>query len=298
MTRARPPLATPRTDHPPFRSLSRSRARLVDAASARRWRFCCSSSCPPACCSARRRRLGQQHPGQLGLRDPQLRLVARHRPCRHADLGAAAPGDAHWRNSLNRFAETMTLFAVDLRRALSDPASRAALALLLDGSLSEHDERLAAVQEPAGLGLLRGADLSHRLGGVLVSSALIPDLAAVRDRARTRRRAGVLRAGALGWRGSARHWARWQQAYRLMAALAVPLVVRCTAISALLFAAGPIPGWDSTVFPPYFVLGAAFSGFAVVSMIADRAAPRASACATSSPSAISTCSASCCSRPA
>ncbi|WP_343715553.1 NrfD/PsrC family molybdoenzyme membrane anchor subunit [Inquilinus sp.] len=61
---------------------------------------------------------------------------------------------------------------------------------------------------------------------------------------------------------------RWRQAYRLTAAIAVPLVVSVHSEISLLFAAGPIPGWNSTVFPPYFVLGAAFSGFAVVSMIA------------------------------
>jgi molybdopterin-containing oxidoreductase family membrane subunit len=73
---------------------------------------------------------------------------------------------------------------------------------------------------------------------------------------------------ALGWRGSAAHWMRWQQCYRLLAALAVPLVVSVHSEVSLLFAAGTIPGWHSTIFPPYFVLGAAFSGFAVVSMIA------------------------------
>jgi molybdopterin-containing oxidoreductase family membrane subunit len=72
----------------------------------------------------------------------------------------------------------------------------------------------------------------------------------------------------LGWRGSALHWARWRQSYRLTAAIAVPLVVSVHSEVSLLLAAGPIPGWNSTVFPPYFVLGAAFSGFAVVSMIA------------------------------
>src|SRR5947209_5597368 len=61
---------------------------------------------------------------------------------------------------------------------------------------------------------------------------------------------------------------RWRQAYLLIAALAVPLVVSVHSEVSLLFAAGQIPGWHSTIFPPYFVLGAAFSGFAVVSMIA------------------------------
>jgi molybdopterin-containing oxidoreductase family membrane subunit len=97
---------------------------------------------------------------------------------------------------------------------------------------------------------------------------IVPDLAAVRDRAKKRRQQVFYGLVSLGWRGSARHWARWRQSYRLTAAIAVPLVVSVHSEVSLLFAAGPIPGWTSTVFPPYFVLGAAFSGFAVVSMIA------------------------------
>ncbi len=96
----------------------------------------------------------------------------------------------------------------------------------------------------------------------------IPDFASVRDRATGRTAQVLYGLAALGWRGSARHWARWQQAYRLTAALAVPLVFAVTASYALLFAAGPVPGWASTVYPPYFFAGAVFSGFAVVAMIA------------------------------
>jgi molybdopterin-containing oxidoreductase family membrane subunit len=97
---------------------------------------------------------------------------------------------------------------------------------------------------------------------------IVPDLAAVRDRARRRMPQVLYGLAALGWRGDAWHWARWRQAYRLTAAIAVPLVVSVHSEISLLFAAGPIPGWASTVFPPYFVLGAAFSGFAVVAVIA------------------------------
>jgi molybdopterin-containing oxidoreductase family membrane subunit len=97
---------------------------------------------------------------------------------------------------------------------------------------------------------------------------ILPDLATLRDRAKTRGLQVFYGLVALGWRGSARHWQRWRQAYRLTAAIAVPLVVSVHSEISLLFAAGPIPGWNSTVFPPYFVLGAAFSGFAVVAMIA------------------------------
>ena len=97
---------------------------------------------------------------------------------------------------------------------------------------------------------------------------LVPDLAAARDRARGAAGRSSSASLSLGWRGSARHWVRWHQAYRLIAALAVPLVVSVHSEVSLLFAAGTIPGWHSTIFPPYFVLGAAFSGFAVVAMIA------------------------------
>jgi molybdopterin-containing oxidoreductase family membrane subunit len=96
----------------------------------------------------------------------------------------------------------------------------------------------------------------------------IPDFASTRDRAKTRAAQVFYGLLALGWRGAARHWARWRQAYRLCAAIAVPLVISVHSEISLIFAAGPIPGWASTVFPPYFVLGAAFSGFAVVSMLA------------------------------
>jgi molybdopterin-containing oxidoreductase family membrane subunit len=99
-------------------------------------------------------------------------------------------------------------------------------------------------------------------------TGLIPDLASARDRATRRGWQIFFGITALGWRGSAAHWQRWSQAYRLTAGLAVPLVVSVHSEVSLLFAAGQIPGWHSTIFPPYFVLGAAFSGFAVVSIIA------------------------------
>jgi molybdopterin-containing oxidoreductase family membrane subunit len=97
---------------------------------------------------------------------------------------------------------------------------------------------------------------------------LVPDLATVRDRAKKRGWQVFFGIFALGWRGSARHWAVWNKTYRTIAAIAVPLVVSVHSEVSLLFASGQIPGWHSTIFPPYFVLGAAFSGFAMVAMIA------------------------------
>jgi molybdopterin-containing oxidoreductase family membrane subunit len=93
---------------------------------------------------------------------------------------------------------------------------------------------------------------------------LIPDLATLRDRATTRGRQlsyGVL---ALGWRGSARHWQRHQMAYLLLAGLATPLVLSVHSVVSFDFSVAMLPGWHSTIFPPYFVAGAIYSGFAMV----------------------------------
>ena len=94
---------------------------------------------------------------------------------------------------------------------------------------------------------------------------LIPDLATLRDRAKTKFAQIVYGDPlALGWRGSARHWHRYRSAYLLMAGLATPLVVSVHTVVSFDFTIGIVPGWHSTIFPPYFVAGAIFSGFAMV----------------------------------
>ena len=172
-----------------------------------------------------------------------------------------------WRNSLNRFAETMTLFAVVC----------AGIYPVLH--LGRPWYLYWMFPYPATMGVwpqFRSPlewDIWAVLTYLIVSLAfwytgLIPDFAAARDRAKRRSWQVFFGIAALGWRGSTHHWLRWSQTYRLTAALAVPLVVSVHSEVSLLFAAGQIPGWHSTIFPPYFVLGAAFSGFAVVSIIA------------------------------
>jgi molybdopterin-containing oxidoreductase family membrane subunit len=100
---------------------------------------------------------------------------------------------------------------------------------------------------------------------------LIPDLGTLRDRACAQGRRlpqfayGLL---ALGWRGEARHWARYESAYLLLAGLATPLVISVHSVVSLDFAIGNTPGYHSTIFPPYFVAGALFSGFAMVLTLA------------------------------
>ncbi|MEO6807507.1 MAG: NrfD/PsrC family molybdoenzyme membrane anchor subunit [Isosphaeraceae bacterium] len=93
---------------------------------------------------------------------------------------------------------------------------------------------------------------------------MVPDLATLRDRATSRTRQWVYGVLALGWRGSARHWRHYERAYLLLAGLATPLVVSVHTIVSTDFAVAVLPGWHSTIFPPYFVAGAIFSGFAMV----------------------------------
>jgi len=93
---------------------------------------------------------------------------------------------------------------------------------------------------------------------------LVPDLATLRDRARTRARQIIYGILSLGWRGSARHWNHYEMAYLLLAGLSTPLVLSVHSIVSFDFAVSLLPGWHATIFPPYFVAGAIFSGFAMV----------------------------------
>ena len=93
---------------------------------------------------------------------------------------------------------------------------------------------------------------------------LIPDLATLRDRATGKIRKFILAIFALGWRGAARHWSNYERAYLILAAISTPLVLSVHSIVSFDFATSRVPGWHTTIFPPYFVAGAVFSGFALV----------------------------------
>ena len=96
---------------------------------------------------------------------------------------------------------------------------------------------------------------------------LIPDFATLRDRARSKPFQMIYGMLAMGWRGSARHWHRYEMAYLLLAGLATPLVLSVHTIVSFDFAVGIIPGWHATIFPPYFVAGAIYAGFAMVLLL-------------------------------
>jgi molybdopterin-containing oxidoreductase family membrane subunit len=93
---------------------------------------------------------------------------------------------------------------------------------------------------------------------------LIPDLASMRDKAKKLWQKKIYGVLAMGWRGSAHHWHRYETAYLLLAGLATPLVISVHSVVSFDFAVGLLPGWHATIFPPYFVAGAIYSGFAMV----------------------------------
>ena len=95
-------------------------------------------------------------------------------------------------------------------------------------------------------------------------TGLVPDLATMRDRAKTKIRKFCYGLGALGWTGSNRHWSNYEKAYLLLAGLSTPLVLSVHSIVSFDFAVSQVPGWHTTIFPPYFVAGAIFSGFGMV----------------------------------
>jgi len=168
-----------------------------------------------------------------------------------------------WRTSINRFAEAMTLFAVSC--ALLFPVlhlGRPWLAYWIFPYPNTFDLwpqfRSPLVWDAFAIGTYATVSLLFWFVG------LIPDLAAMRDRAENRWLRYLYGLLALGWRGAANHWQRYDTAYMLLAALATPLVVSVHSVVSFDFAVGVIPGWHSTVFPPYFVAGAIFSGFAMV----------------------------------
>lgn len=93
---------------------------------------------------------------------------------------------------------------------------------------------------------------------------LVPDIASIRDRAKHKVRKVVYNVLSLGWRGEARHWNHYEMVYMLLAGLSTPLVLSVHSIVSFDFAVSIVPGWHTTIFPPYFVAGAIFSGFAMV----------------------------------
>jgi molybdopterin-containing oxidoreductase family membrane subunit len=172
-----------------------------------------------------------------------------------------------WRTSINRFAEAMTLFAV----------ACAGLYPILHLGRPWFAYWLVPYPNTMGVWPQFRSPLVWDVFAVSTYGTvsllfwfigLIPDLATLRDRSSSRFGRIVYGVLAMGWRGSAIHWHRYDVAYLLLAGLATPLVVSVHTVVSFDFAISILPGWHTTIFPPYFVAGAIYCGFAMVMLLA------------------------------
>ena len=172
-----------------------------------------------------------------------------------------------WRNSINRFAEAMTLFAVAC--AGTFPLAHMGRPWLFYWMFPYPNTMnyWPNFRSPLVWDVF-AVSTYFTISLVFWFTGLIPDFGTLRDRAQhpwVQKIYGIL---AMGWRGSARHWHRYETAYILLAGLSTPLVLSVHTVVSFDFAIGIVPGWHTTIFPPYFVAGAIYSGFAMVLCLA------------------------------
>jgi molybdopterin-containing oxidoreductase family membrane subunit len=169
-----------------------------------------------------------------------------------------------WRTSINRFAEAMTLFAV-LCAAIF-PVIHTGRPWLAAYWLFPYPNAMTIwpnFRSPLIWDVF--AVSTYGLVSLIFwFTGLIPDLATFRDKATHPLLKKIYGIGAMGWRGSARHWARYENAYLILAGLSTPLVLSVHTVVSFDFASAVVPGWHATIFPPYFVAGAIYAGFAMV----------------------------------
>ena len=171
-----------------------------------------------------------------------------------------------WRTSINRFAEAMTIFAVICAAIFPGVhVGRPWLAYWLfpipNQMLMWPQFRSPLLWDVFAVGTYATVSLLFWYFG------MIPDLATLRDRTPSKIRHFFYGLFALGWRGSNRQWQRYERAYLILAALATPLVLSVHSVVSFDFAVAQLPGWHTTIFPPYFVAGAIFGGFAMVILL-------------------------------
>jgi molybdopterin-containing oxidoreductase family membrane subunit len=172
-----------------------------------------------------------------------------------------------WRTSINRFAEAMTLFAVMCAGMfpllhMGRPWLFFYLMPYPNPMWMWPQFRSPLVWDVFAVSTYLTVSLLFWFVG------LIPDLATLRDRAKHKAAKIIYGMLSMGWRGSAVHWSRYETASLLLAGLATPLVVSVHTVVSFDFTIGIIPGWHTTIFPPYFVAGAIYSGFAMVLTLA------------------------------
>jgi len=171
-----------------------------------------------------------------------------------------------WRTGVSRFAEAMTIFAVICAGIFPlIHTGRPWLAWYWLFPLPNQNHVWINFRSPLCWDIF-AVSTYFTVSLLFWYTGLLPDLATVRDRARHPLRKAIYGLLSLGWTGSARAWAHYESAYLLFAGLATPLVLSVHSIVSFDFSVSVLPGWHSTIFPPYFVAGAIFSGLAMVAM--------------------------------
>ena len=172
-----------------------------------------------------------------------------------------------WRTSINRFAEAMTIFAVIC--ALLFPTIHVGRIWVLYWffPIPNQMEMWPNFRSPL-LWDVFAVSIYFTVSLLFWYVGLVPDLATLRDRAKTKARRVLFGILSLGWRGGNRHWRHYELGYLILAGLSTPLVLSVHSVVSTDFATSIIPGWHTTIFPPYFVAGAIFSGFAMVMTLA------------------------------
>jgi molybdopterin-containing oxidoreductase family membrane subunit len=172
-----------------------------------------------------------------------------------------------WRTSINRFAEAMTIFAVIC--ALIFPGIHVGRIWVIYWvfPLPNQMEIWPNFRSPL-LWDVFAVSVYFTCSALFWYMGLIPDLATLRDRAKQKIRKIMLGILSLGWRGGNRQWINYERAYLILAGVSTPLVLSVHSVVSTDFAVSIVPGWHTTIFPPYFVAGAIFSGFAMVMTLA------------------------------
>jgi Ni/Fe-hydrogenase subunit HybB-like protein len=171
-----------------------------------------------------------------------------------------------WRTSINRFAEAMTIFAVCCAGLFPGIHVGRMWVVYWLFPIPNQMEMWPNFRSPL-LWDVFAVSTYATISLLFWYMGLIPDLATIRDRATTKLRQGIYAFASLGWTGSSRHWHRYEKAYLILAGLATPLVLSVHTVVSFDFAVSQLPGWHTTIFPPYFVAGAIFSGFAMVNTL-------------------------------
>ena len=171
-----------------------------------------------------------------------------------------------WRNAIARFAEAMTIFAVMC--AVIFPLIHVGRPWLAYWLFPYPNQRAVWTNFRSPLLWdVFAVNTYFAVSAMFWFLGLVPDIASMRDRTTSKVRKVIYTILSLGWRGAASHWQHYEKAYLLLAGLATGLVLSVHSVVSFDFATSVVPGWHMTIFPPYFVAGAIFAGFAMVVMV-------------------------------